>query len=303
MEVKEMTPALRCVECSALIHPSALFCPSCVRADRPPKPPADPTTLGGRKVDGWGWKAFKTDGKRLYSEMWGRAQTRFVDGPFLPENQWLDYREWQGIGNPADYPFHILKSGDVATRWISRRFVESGLAIRRVAWRVLREMEPKYVLAGFGGDIFTAEEIYILPEEGTPVAWELHYAAPPGDRPPEKGDWVIHLDADFQPRELLRVEGDKVRFKEIGGFYWLDHTKVVRRAADRLREKDRVMFGSEEGWIQDIGFADSNITQYQVNFSKNQRVSEILDKWGWFQSKDLTLVAPVCDRRAEKGDC
>ena len=307
---------IHCPECGGCLDSHAVYCPLC-RSGYPP--PADPTTLDGRKVDGGGWKVFREEDGGLRSQIIRGTKSETVA---LPEKTWLHYRDWEAPSNRStDTAWNILKTEGDARCWITKRSYDKGhRVIRRVAWRGLKDSAPNYISPlQFEGCIFTAEEIYILPEEGAPVAWEFHYHAPPkdmdlslwsktdhwppGERPPEKGDWIQCGKVDH-PDKVLEVKDANLRvycpaFKKEYTFE-RRNCRIVRRAADPLRVGDKVSFGSKEGWV--VSKSNHPHVRVAVNFSAN-RLPFVGDSEGYFKSEDLILVAPVYDRPAEKGDC
>jgi hypothetical protein len=264
----------------------------------------EPSYLDGRKVDGYGWKLFEIEGNQLYSELEGRS-CRSLSFPgeetSLPQENWLHYTSWGRIAKPT-VGFHILKSSARAAAW--KRLTTRGrtYTIRRIAWRKQMNPKPDYVDGPFLGDIFTAEEIYILPEEGMPTPPAAHLPNLVGqERPPEKGDW-LYRDGPYWPARPVKVKdtrwtGAQCQWQCEHDGYWYDwdgSLKVVRRAKDPLREKDKVAFGSKEGVIVAVYVAQHgrHWPQCKVDFEK--------DNTGWINWDDLTLVEPFYE---PKGDC
>lgn len=293
-------------------------CHSCfVSRPFPDKPAERPSELASRTVDGWGWKVFRAEGGDLHSELYGKAV--YHDGSTIPENEWLDYRQWGISEATPPYAFHILPSYEEAERWVAtahKRYVKGKtLKIRRIAWRKKVGSPSNYVQDGFVGIIFTAEEIYILPEEGEMDVslWSKADRPPaePAERPPEKGDWVVIRGEAYHRggwwgcvNRVVRQQGEYWRITNPNGHeggFWSQNLRVVRRAADPLRVGDKVAFGSKEGWIYGQGAIPNNNNRFKVNFSANRSNRDYDDDWGWFSGRDLTLVEPVYDRPAEKG--
>jgi len=274
-------------------------------------PSADPTTLDGRTVDGWGWKAFVTRQGLLHSEMYGKGQQ-----VSLPENQWLDYKDWRESWSRNDYPFHVLRDERVVQKWISRPRWHGApqLTIRRVGWRKLREPKPTNISPDFIGDIFTAEEIYILPEEGKLTVERVYPVPPPAERPPEKGDWVLGTETlrrldpkDWsywsKPHKITRISPeDKVAHFSSGFACRFQYLRIVRRAADPLRVGDEGLLDEKiRCWINNAFEVWRNgrpIVVFKKEHVGNTNYAQV--DYAELDRSRFVLVEPVYDRPAEK---